>query len=307
MKPVDIEILGHARLIDICPSCQTTWFDHLEFEHMPLAPQAEEAFVLPPEVREALGDIELREGRVVANRKSFRLDARDFGLGWDRTREGTPGGWRLILGLLGIPVERDLNVAHKPWATWSLITLTFFISYLGFSDPAIIEALALRGTDVWKWGGLTLLTYFFVHGGWFHLLSNLYYLWLFGDNVEDEVGPITTLVIVALGTAAGALLHVWLDPSGGLPLVGASGGISTLGMMYMLRYPRAKLAFFILVRWVRVPAYALLVVWAVLQINGAFEQMSGLTQVSALCHVGGALVGLVAHFVLLRRPPQWRF
>lgn len=298
MKRIHLEILGRDHGVEICPNCQTTWFDHKEFEHLPLTSKAEEEFKLPPEIQSALNEIEVQHGVVVANRTSFRLDARDFGIGWDRTREGRPSGWKLLLGLMLIPVERESHPDHNPWATWILLVLVSMVSYVGFHNMDLVEALGLHSNHIWKWDGLTLLSYFFVHGGWEHLLGNMYYLWLFGDNVEEEIGALPYLGVLACGTAGGALLHAFLDPNPGALLIGASGGISTLGMIYMLRFPRAKLALFVLFRWVRVPAYILMVIWVLLQLKMAADQVGGITQVSALCHVGGALVGVIAYYAL---------
>lgn len=299
MKRVTIEIVGREHGVEICPNCRTTWFDHREFENLPLTSRAEENFKLPMNIQSALHEIEIHDGKVVANRTSFRLDARDFGIGWDRTREGRPSGWKLLLGLLLIPVERENHPDHRPWVTWSLLALVSMVSYLGFQSMELVETLGVQAGHIWKWSGLTLTTYFFAHGGWQHLLGNMYYLWLFGDNVEEEIGSLVYSGVLLSGTVGGALLHALFDPNPEALLIGASGGISTLGMIYMLRFPRAKLALFLLFRWIRVPAYVLMVVWVLLQLKTASDQVAGITQVSALCHLGGALVGAAAYWALL--------
>jgi membrane associated rhomboid family serine protease len=74
----------------------------------------------------------------------------------------------------------------------------------------------------------------------------------------------------------------------------------------MLRFPRAKLGFFLIIGWLRVPAYLLLIIWVAMQISMAYDQVAGLTQVSALAHLGGALVGLGSWYIFLRKPPHER-
>jgi membrane associated rhomboid family serine protease len=180
------------------------------------------------------------------------------------------------------------------------------ISIYGFDHDAFIDHWALDNEDLLRRSGLTLVTYFFLHGSWMHLLGNMYYLWFFGDSVEDELGTTNYVITLIAGSVGAALLHAFLQPGGYSLLVGASGGISTLGMIYMLRFPRAKLGFFLIVGWLRVPAYLLLIIWVVMQVSMAYDQVAGLTQVSALAHLGGALVGLAAWWQLLRKPPHLR-
>ena len=134
----------------------------------------------------------------------------------------------------------------------------------------------------------------------------MYYLWFFGDSVEDELGTTNYILTLIAGTIGAALFHALISPRGYSLLVGASGGISTLGMIYMLRFPRARLGFFMIVGWLRVPAYLLMIIWIVMQVSMAYDQVAGLTQVSALAHLGGALVGLASYFLFLRKPPHER-
>lgn len=299
MRRISLEILGREHYIEMCEQSHLAWFDHREFEHLPFAVGAEEELRLPPHVQEALNEIQIHHGRVVSNRSTFRLDARDFGFGWDKNDE-KPSGWKFALGLLLIPVERENRVGMKPWATWSLLAIVTIISIFGFWLPDLALELAVQNDNLFRWGGLTLFAYFFFHGGWFHLLGNMYYLWLFGDNVEDELGPWGFLATTLAGSAGGALLHCLFDPAAQSYLVGASAGISTLGMIYMLRFPRAKLAIFLIFRWLRVPAYIFAIIWIVMQVDLAYDQIGGLTRVSALAHLGGAIVGVLVYYFALR-------
>lgn len=288
-----IELVGREHAVDVCRNCQIYWFDFREFEMLPLASGGEENFVLPPDLQTALNEIEVSNGRITANRNSFRLDARDFGFGWEKTRGGGPSGWKILLSLFLMPVEREVRVGRRPWITWSLLAVVGGLSYIGFSNLDFALQYGLLPRHIWRDGGITLISYFFIHGGWMHLLSNLYYLWLFGYNVEDEVGPLRYIVTLVLSSVVGGLTHAYLDPDPSKVLVGASAGISGLGMLYMLRVPRARLSLFLL----RLPAYSLMIIWILLQIRTAAAQLEGLTAVSALAHLGGALTGVLAYFI----------
>lgn len=307
MKRVPLTILGRPKEIDVCGHSELAWFDSHEFENLPMTADADVELKLPHHVQEALSQIETHHGAVVANRSTFRLDAGDYGFGWKRDGETVPSLWKALIAFaLLLPIERENRLASKPWATWTVIAMVMGVTLYGFGHESFVEHWALESDDLLRAGGATLLTYFFLHGSWMHVLGNLYYLWLFGDNVEDELGVQNYVVVLIAGTVGSALFHASLGPPGYSLLVGASGGISTLGMIYMLRFPRARLGFFVLIGWIRVPAYLLCAIWVLMQINMAYQQVAGLTQVSALAHLGGALVGVAAYFILLRRPPHER-
>jgi membrane associated rhomboid family serine protease len=307
MRRVPLNVLGTTKDIEVCGHSELAWFDSHEFENLPMTPEAEVETKLPAHVQEALNQIEVHHGKVVANRSTFRLDARDFGFGWRREGEEVPSFWKAILGLiLFLPVKREHRLVSKPIVTWSLIALCFAISMYGFKHYEFSEKWALQSDDLFKYGGFTFISYFFLHGDWMHLLGNMYYLWFFGDAVEDELGTQNYVLTVIAGSIGAALLHGLFESGGYSLLVGASGGISTLGMIYMLRFPRAKLGFFLVVGWLRIPAYVLLAIWIGMQVDMAYDQVAGLTRVSALAHLGGAGVGLLAYLLFLRRPPVER-
>ncbi|MGH2435580.1 MAG: rhomboid family intramembrane serine protease, partial [bacterium] len=136
-----------------------------------------------------------------------------------------------------------------------------------------------------------------------HLISNMYFLLVFGDNVEDFLGTGRYLALLLLAAVLGDLTHIALDPRQQIPLIGASGGISGIVLYYALKYPRAQLGILLRIwlyfRWIRMPAYAYVGIWVVLQMIGAQQQIAGITNVSALAHLGGAAVGL-AFWVVTR-------
>jgi|GEM_PF-3478717 len=307
MRKVSLNILGHSKDVDVCGHSELAWFDSHEFENLPLTNEADKEMHLPNHIQDALNEIETHHGQVVANRSTFRLDANDYGFGWRKEGEEVPSLWKALLSLLLLlPTKREHRLTTKPIATWTTIAVVMLVSIYGFYHDAFVDHWALDNEDLFRNSGLTLVTYFFLHGGWEHVLGNMYYLWFFGDSVEDELGTTNYVLVLLAGTVGAALFHALFSPGGYSLLVGASGGISTLGMIYMLRFPRAKLGFFFIVGWLRVPAYLLMVIWVVMQVRLAYDQVAGLTQVSALAHLGGALVGLASWYLLLRKPPHER-
>jgi len=150
-----------------------------------------------------------------------------------------------------------------------------------------------------------LLTSFLLHGGILHLVSNMYFLLVFGDNVEDALGKAGYLGLIVAAALVGDLLHVIFDPRPQIPVVGASGGISGVILYYALKFPRAALGILLRIlfyfRWVSLPAYVYVGFWVLLQILGAFQQVAGVTNVSALAHLGGASVGAAAWLLTRNR------
>ena len=144
----------------------------------------------------------------------------------------------------------------------------------------------------------TLFTHMFLHGGWMHLIGNMWFLWLFGNNIEDSMTrPRFVIFYFACGLAA-ALLQTALDPRSGLPMVGASGAISGVMGAYLVLYPRVRvftiipLGFYI--TNIAVPAWVMLVYWAVLQFFGGLGSLGAEGGgVAFWAHVGGFVAGVV--------------
>jgi membrane associated rhomboid family serine protease len=159
---------------------------------------------------------------------------------------------------------------------------------------------------------LTLFTSMFMHGGWLHLLGNMLYLWIFGNNIEDILGPARFLlfyVLCGLGAHAG---HILMNPNSLIPTVGASGAIAGVLAAYFLVFPTARvrclLFLFIFIQYIEVPAAFVILFWFVLQIFGGFSSlsmgpMSG--GVAWFAHVGGFLTGLFLIGVMAGRRIRW--
>lgn len=205
--------------------------------------------------------------------------------------------WKWAVALLGMPVTRQRPPRlNRPWLTWSLAAIIAMLSATAWSSPVLQSWLILVPSLMDRMGGVTLLTYFFLHGGLVHLLSNLYFLIVFGAQVEDYLGRRRYLFLLLFATLAGSLSHVALNPGSNIPVVGASGGIAGIVVFYGLQFPRVRLL--ILTAWLlffplRLRAGIFLLLWFLLQVLGAWQQIHGFSNTSFLAHLGGAAVGLL--------------
>lgn len=151
----------------------------------------------------------------------------------------------------------------------------------------------------------TLLTSMFLHAGWFHLLGNMLFLWIFGNNVEDALGRGRYLLLYLACGIAAALVQALSSPASQVPMVGASGAIAGVLGAYLLLYPRSNVHVFLWIviffRIVTVPAWILLGLWFALQLVSGLERQPGSPGVAFWAHVGGFACGLV--LVTLLRPP----
>ncbi len=150
---------------------------------------------------------------------------------------------------------------------------------------------------------LTFVTYMFLHAGWIHLISNMLFLWVFADNVEDAFGYFAFTLFYLLCGIAGALAHVMMTPDSPAPLIGASGAVSGIIGAYVLLYPKARIWILLFYRIpLRISAIWVLGGWFLLQV---FSVLTAGTdsdvQVAWWAHIGGFIAGLVITLVLRSR------
>lgn len=213
-----------------------------------------------------------------------------------------------------IPLSDDQPTRRLPIVTIALIVLNalVFIGWqlrVGMEDsvgaggfiPAMLSAHEPGGV-------MRLITSLFMHGGWMHLIGNMWFLWIFGDNVEDACGPVRFLAFYLLCGVAATLAHVWPAPDSTMPLVGASGAISGVLGAYLLKHPQARVRTLIplgiLTRIVDLPAWVFLLIWMGLQVllqAGSRAGQGG--GVAYLAHIGGFVAGMgLIVFFEPRRP-----
>lgn len=152
---------------------------------------------------------------------------------------------------------------------------------------------------------LTVVTAMFLHGGWGHLLGNMWFLWIFGDNLEDVMGGGRFVAFYLLTGVAAAALQVAVEPRSAIPMIGASGAIAGVLGGYARIYPHARVLtivpIVIFIRLMYLPAIAFLGIWFLLQFLNLFGGGSG---VAWYAHIGGFVAGFVLAKAFLRRPPR---
>lgn len=148
-----------------------------------------------------------------------------------------------------------------------------------------------------KW---TLLTYMFLHGGWMHLIGNMAFLWVFGDNVEDALGHFRFLIFYLVCGVVAGLTHAYMMPSSELPLVGASGAVAGVIMAYLMLHPKVQV--WVLVLWrfpIPISAGFALGFWVLLQIVNVV--MAPGDNIAWWAHIGGLVAGGIL-VIFMRRP-----
>ena len=304
---------GPASLeLDACTRCQMFWFDPGEFEGMPpsIPEQVNEPEVATKDLPEA-ARMALMHARMEVIKEQANLG------------EASPDNLvEFLSGALLIPYEIDEEAPGKvdiPWVTAGLVGLIVAVGLgLGFfRDTSSASAgLTFMPSDPWRAGGLTLLTAFTVHGGWAHLLSNLYFLATFGDNVEDMLGKTRFVLFWLAATLGSFAMTFFLPGETATHFVGAGGGVSGVIILYILFFPRAKLGFLFFWKWtVRFPAWLMGLGWVLFHLLGFFVEgrvtrgeLSTVTQSIAEIQatspavgfagpVVGAVFGLAAYFL----------
>ena len=203
-----------------------------------------------------------------------------------------------------------------------IITLTLILAnVLAFLYEIRMDASLLQGF-IFTWGlvpsrfladpssgGYLILTSMFLHGGWFHILTNMWVLFIFGDNVEARMGRFRFLLFYLLCGTAAALLQVYILPSSERPMIGASGAIAGVLGAYLVLFPRSRIAslvpLFFIFTIVEIPAFVFLLFWIALQLySGWFSIQSGAgSGIAWWAHIGGFVFGvmMVSFFAIRRR------
>ena len=213
---------------------------------------------------------------------------------------------------------RDTTRSHNfPVMNWLLITangLVFFYE-LGLSRGGLerfVQTFALVPSRVQGEPltfAITIFTSMFMHAGWFHILSKMWVLFIFGDNVEDRMGSLPYLIFYLLGGTAAALLQTYVAPGSSVPVLGASGAIAGVLGAYILLFPAARVVtlipIFFFISLIEVPALVFLGFWFVSQLfSGLASIGTAAGGVAWWAHVGGFLVGLVLCPLFARRSRQ---
>lgn len=201
------------------------------------------------------------------------------------------------------PLKDENPTRTKPILTLILIALNvsiFIYSYFSGSFEQIIDSYGMKPAEVLSGRHLhTLFTSMFLHGGFLHLIGNMWYFWIFGDNIEDICGRRRFLLFyLASGLVAG-LVYAFSAPSSTVPTIGASGAISGVLGAYVVLYPRARVYTLVGYFLVMVPAIFILGFWFVLQV--LYLAIGEVTGVAYLAHIGGFIAGTLLIWPLKKR------
>ena len=201
--------------------------------------------------------------------------------------------------MIRLPLRDENPVRGFSWATGLLVAANVAVfvwqlsqgEHLAVREFGLVPALVLGSPEFPA--AATLFTSMFLHGGVLHLLGNLVYLWVFGNNVEDVLGSVPFLAFYLAAGLSGHAAHVAVNSASMIPTVGASGAIAGVLAAYLIRFPKtsihALLFLFIFLRWVRLPAAVVIGYWLVLQLLSGFAELhaGGGTGVAWFEHLGG--------------------
>jgi len=220
-----------------------------------------------------------------------------------------------------IPLKDDTPSTLKPFVTIALIVacgIVFLwqrsldpadarraVAALG-AIPAVLLTDARLPADLqWLPRFASPITSMFLHGGWMHLLGNMLFLWIYGDNVEDALGHARYLAFYLLCGVAAIFAQALSDPGSAYPIIGASGAISGVLGAYLLLFPRSKVLTLVLLPFffttLRLPAMLLLLLWFAVQLISDFAVAGGGAGVAFRAHIGGFVAGMLLVPLLKRR------
>jgi len=211
-----------------------------------------------------------------------------------------------------LPISDENPTKRFPIVTVLLILANlavFFAWQIKVGLPKSVTLAGLTPTElhpISQPGVMHLFTSMFMHGGLAHLLGNMWFLWIFGDNVEDEIGRIKFMFFYLLSGVAGAAAHVALNAQSNIPMIGASGAISGVLGAYLVLHPSARVKMLFLIRFIRIPAWCYLLIWAGLQGLGLWQasKVAGMG-VAYWAHIGGFVSGMfLSIFVTPRQHPK---
>lgn len=225
-----------------------------------------------------------------------------------------------------IPLKDENPSQTMPFITLTLLTVNVVVFvYFSYVIPADrFKSLPQLTFIPYEWFHLTdigtanrlstpatLITSMFLHGGWLHLLSNMLYLWIFGDNVEDRLGHLRFLLFYLLCGTAGAIAHGAANMNSTVPTIGASGAIAGVLGAYLILFPGARIRtlfiIFIFIKVFRIPAFVILLYWISLQMLSAYAEYqanAGGGGIAWFAHIGGFFAGMILLLVMRKKKPS---
>lgn len=190
-----------------------------------------------------------------------------------------------------------------PYVTYGIIAANIFVFMFQFgmelSDPqAAVSFVFAFGLIPAQFSIINIFTSMFLHGGFAHIIGNMWFLWIFGDNVESALGHSRYMIFYLLCGVAAALAQVLINSTSAIPMVGASGAIAGVLGAYMIRYPRARVHvfvfIFIFITTIQIPAFYVLGFWFLMQLTNGLGTLGVDTTggVAWFAHIGGFVAGI---------------
>jgi membrane associated rhomboid family serine protease len=213
-----------------------------------------------------------------------------------------------------IPLRDVIPSRTTPYVTVAIIIVNALAFMLELSAPDIQDFVFAYGLVPAEFSWVNVFTSMFLHGGWLHIVGNMWFLWIFGDNVEDRMGHGRFIVFYLLCGITAALAQTLMAPNSGIPMVGASGAIAGVMGAYFVLYPRSRIVtlvpLFMFMQIMEVPAILFLGIWFLMQFISGVGTVTTLAAreaggVAFWAHVAGFVTG-VAAVLVFRRPERQR-
>lgn len=223
-----------------------------------------------------------------------------------------------------IPLRDSVRPSKTPFVNWILIAVNFYVFIREFILPPdmlneVFYSLGLIPSNVLHlfFSGspldpvlITFITAMFLHGGWMHVISNMLFLWVFGDNVEDRLGHLRYLLFYLAVGIAGSISHILANPASEVPIIGASGAVAGVLGAYFVSFPKARVLALIPIIFfftlAEIPAVIFLALWFILQLfNGTASLGGAANPVAWWAHIGGFLAGIILIKIAGPRKISW--
>ena len=212
-----------------------------------------------------------------------------------------------------IPLKDDNPVSTKPIVSYGIIgfCILIFFAQLGLSEtelrdftysygliPSVLMGIDQLPQDLFKISPIgTIFTSMFMHGGWMHLIGNMLYLWIFADNIEDDLGTLNFVIFYFVSGIGAAMSQVFMDINSQIPMIGASGAIGGVLGAYLINYPNARvlvlIPFGFFSQLIKIRSLYVLGFWFILQFINSFFSSSEGGGVAYAAHIGGFITGVI--------------
>ncbi len=212
-----------------------------------------------------------------------------------------------------IPLKDDNPINSKPIVSYGIIgfCILIFLSQLSLSEnelrdftysygliPSVLMGIDQLPNDINKISPIgTIFTSMFMHGGWMHLIGNMLYLWIFADNIEDDLGTLNFVIFYFASGVGAAMSQVLVDINSQIPMIGASGAIGGVLGAYLINYPKTKvlvlIPFGFFSQLIKIKALYVLGFWFILQFINSFLSSSSGGGVAYAAHIGGFISGII--------------